>query len=193
VSRSIPPWLPDGTAELLDGVVGEVSEHIQSHHHLVVIEGFRRSLAEEKNTLEHVNCGRADPGLEGSRFLMQVIFIFAFVLGLVLDGLFIRVNAPITPSLSTLLEDFKLSVRHQPFMKGLRALSGGISFPSPGRRRWWSSHCRQSSQVRLVDVSRQSFNCATVIAGQLVHGPWSMVRGPCRRLRGGLANMGLMN
>ncbi len=65
-----PPWLPGGTAELLDDVVGEVSEHIQSRHHLVIIEGFRRSLAEKKDTLEHVNCGCADPGLKGSRFLM---------------------------------------------------------------------------------------------------------------------------
>ncbi len=84
MTRSIPPWLPDGTAELLDDVVGEVSEYIQSRHHLVIVEGFRRSLAEEKDTLEHVNCGRADPGLKGSRFLLQVIFIFIFVLGLVI-------------------------------------------------------------------------------------------------------------
>jgi hypothetical protein len=53
-------------AELLDDVVGEVSEYIQSCHHLVVVEGFRRSLAEEKDMLEHVNCGRADPGLKGA-------------------------------------------------------------------------------------------------------------------------------
>ncbi len=149
MSRSIPPWLPDGTVELLDDVVGEVLEHIQSHHHLVVVEGFHHSLAEEKDTLEHVNYGPADPGLEGSRFLMQVIFIFVFVLGLVTDGLFIRVNAPVTPSLSTSFEGFKLSARHQPFMKGLRALSEGISFPRPGRLHW-PSHFRgqvQSSQT----------------------------------------------
>ncbi len=93
MTRSVPPWLPDGTAELLDDVVGEISEYIQSCHHLVIVEGFRRSLAEEKDMLEHVNCGHADPGLEGSRFLLQVIFIFIFVLGLITDGLFIRVNA----------------------------------------------------------------------------------------------------
>jgi hypothetical protein len=83
MTRSVPPWLPDGTAELLDDVVGGVSEYIQSYHHLVVVEGFCRSLAEEKDMLGHVNCGRADPGLKGSRFLLQVIFIFIFVLGLV--------------------------------------------------------------------------------------------------------------
>ncbi len=144
MTRSVPPWLPDGTAELLDDVVGVILEYIQSRHHLVIVEGFRRSLAEEKDTLEHVNCGHVDPGLEGSRFLLQVIFIFIFVLGLislVTDGLFIRVNTPVTPSLSTLFEGFKLSRRHQPFIKGLRALSEGISFPRPGRL-LWPSHCR---------------------------------------------------
>ena len=141
MTRSIPPWLPDGMAELLDDVVGEVLEYIQSCHHLVVVEGFCCSLAEKKNMLEHVNCGCADPGLEGSRFHMRVIFIFVFVLGLVSDGLFIRVNAPVTPSLSMSFEGFKLSARHQPFMKGLRALSEGISFPCPGRL-LWPSHCR---------------------------------------------------
>ncbi len=70
VSRSIPSWLPDGMAKLLDDVISEVSEHIQSCHHLVIAEGFCRSLAEEKDTLEHVNGGCADPGLEGSRFFM---------------------------------------------------------------------------------------------------------------------------
>ncbi len=145
MSRSVPPWLPDGTAELLDDVIGEVSEYIQSCHHLVILEGFRRSLAEEKDTLEHVNCGCADPGLKGSRFLLRVITIFVFVLGLVTVGLFIRVNAPVTPSLSTSFEGFKLSARHQPFMIGLRALSEGISFPRPGQL-LWPSHCR--SQVR---------------------------------------------
>ncbi len=141
MSRSVPPWLPDGTAELLDDVVGEVSEHIQSHHHLVVIEGFCCSLAEKKDTLEHVNCDRVDPGLKGSRFFMRVIFVFIFVLDLITDGLFIRVNAPVVPSLSTSFKDFKLSVRHQPFMKGLRACSEGISFPRLGRL-LWPSHCR---------------------------------------------------
>ncbi len=144
MTRSIPPWLPDGTAELLDDVVGEVSEYIQSRHHLVIVEGFHRSLAEEKDTLEHVNCGRADPGLKGSRFLLQVIFIFIFVLGLVslvMEGLFIRVNAPVMPSLSMLFKGFKLSARHQPFMKGLQALSEGISFPHLGRL-LQPSHCR---------------------------------------------------
>ncbi len=177
VSRSIPPWLPDGTVELLDDVVGEVSEHIQSRHHLVVIEGFCCSFAEKKDMLEHVNCGCADPGLKGSRFLMRVIFIFVSVLGLVTNGLFIRVNAPVTPRLSTLFKGFKLSARHQPFMKGLRACSEGISFPSPGRRRRWSNHCRWSSPVRLDDVSCQSVDPATVVVGKwsVVRGPWSMV------------------
>ncbi len=169
MSRSVPPWLPAGTAEFLDDVIGEVLEYIQSRHHLVIIEGFHRSLAEKKDLLEHVNGGRADPGLEGSRFLLWVIFIIIFVF--VSDGLFIRVNAPVTPSLSTSFKGFKLSARHQPFLQGLRAHSEGISFPSPGRQRRWSSHCRRSSPVRLDNVSLQSVNRATVVAGQ-----WSMVR-----------------
>ncbi len=72
---------------------------------------------------------------------MRVIFIFVFVLGLASDGLFIRVNAPVTPSLSMSFEGFKLSARHQPFMEGLRARSEGISSPRLG---WllWPSHCR---------------------------------------------------
>jgi hypothetical protein len=48
VSRYDPSWLPDGTAELLDDVVSEVSECIKCCDHLVVVEGFRRPLAEEK-------------------------------------------------------------------------------------------------------------------------------------------------
>ncbi len=76
---------------------------------------------------------------------MRVIFIFVFVLGLVMDGLFIRVNAPVMPSLSTLFKGFKLSARHQPFMKGLRARFEGISFLRPGRL-LWPSHFRGQVQ-----------------------------------------------
>jgi hypothetical protein len=53
VSWSVPSRLPDGTAELLDDVVSEVLEFIQVCNHLVIIEGFRRSLAEKKDSLEH--------------------------------------------------------------------------------------------------------------------------------------------
>ncbi len=78
------------------------------------------------------------------------IFIFIFVLGLVSDGLFIRVNAPVTPSLSTSFEGFKLSTRHQPFMKGLQALSEGISFPHPGRLLWPSQFRGQVRSSRMT-------------------------------------------
>jgi hypothetical protein len=141
VSWSIPSQLPDGTAELLDDVISEVSEYIQGCNHLVIVEGFCCSMAEKKDSLEHVNSGLADPSLKGSSFLLRVIFIFIFVL----DGRLVRVNAPVTPSLSMLLEGFKLSARHQPFLQGLRARSEGISSPSRGRLRW-PSHCR--GQVR---------------------------------------------
>jgi hypothetical protein len=139
VSLSIRSRLPDGIAELLDDVISEVLEYIQGHNHLVIIEGFCRSLAEKKDSLEHVNGGRADPSLKGSSFLLRVIFIF------VLDGLFVRVNAPVMPSLLTSFEGFKLSMRHQPFLQGLRARSEGISSPRLRRLRW-SHYCRGQVQ-----------------------------------------------
>jgi hypothetical protein len=46
VSRYVPSRLPDDMAELLDDVVGEVLKYIEGGDHLVVIEGFRRFLAE---------------------------------------------------------------------------------------------------------------------------------------------------
>ncbi len=76
VSWSVPSRLPDGTAELLDDVISEVLEYIQGRNHLVIVEGFRRSLAEKKDSLEHVNGSRADPSLKGSSFLFRVIFVF---------------------------------------------------------------------------------------------------------------------
>ncbi len=86
VSRYVHSWLPDGTAELLDeDVVSEVLECIQCCDHLVVVEGFRRSLAEEKDSLEHVHSGLADSCLEESRFPMRVNFIFR-VIGVVIFG-----------------------------------------------------------------------------------------------------------
>jgi hypothetical protein len=85
VSWSIPSRLPDGTAELLDDVISEVSEYIQGCNHLVIVEGFRHSLAEKKDLLEHVNRGHADPSLEGRSFLLRVIFA-VFILILILDG-----------------------------------------------------------------------------------------------------------
>jgi hypothetical protein len=51
VSRYVPSWLPDGMAKLLDDDVGEILEYIQNGNHLVVINGFHRSLAEEKALL----------------------------------------------------------------------------------------------------------------------------------------------
>jgi hypothetical protein len=173
VSWSVPSRLPDGTAELLDDVISEVLEYIQGHNHLVILEGFRCSLAEKKDLLEHVNGGCADPSLEGRSFLLQVIFA-VFFLVLISDGRFVRVNAPVTSSLSMSFKGFKLSMRHQPFLQGLRARSEGISSPCPGRLRW-SSHYRGSSPVRLDDVSCQSVVHTTVLAGQ-----WSVVRaGSC--------------
>ncbi len=60
VSRYVPSRLPDGTAELLDDVVSEVLKYIQGGDHLVVVVGYRHSLDEEKDSLEHVNCVLVD-------------------------------------------------------------------------------------------------------------------------------------
>jgi hypothetical protein len=167
VSWSVPSRLPDGRAEILDDVISEVSEYIQGC--LVIIEGFRCSLAEKKDLLEHVNGGLANPSLKGSSFLLLVIFIIIFVFVFILDGLFVRVNTPVMPSLSTSFNGFKLSTRYQPFLQGLRAHSEGISSPSRGQLQW-PSNCRGSSPVRLDDVSCQ----AVVRRSSRVYGLWSM-------------------
>jgi hypothetical protein len=52
---------------------------------LVIIEGFSRPLAKEKDSLKHINSGLADPGLEGNSILLLVI-IAVFVLVLISDG-----------------------------------------------------------------------------------------------------------
>jgi hypothetical protein len=136
VSRYVPSWLPDNTAELLDDVVSEVSECIQCCDHLVVIEGFRRSLAEEKDSFEHVHSGLADSCLEESRFPLRVTCIFSVIVIVVFDRRFIRVNAHITPHLSDSFQGFKLSARHQSFLHVLRA------HPP-------SCHCKALSQVNV--------------------------------------------
>jgi hypothetical protein len=86
VSRSVSSWLPDGTAELLDDVVGEVSEYIQGCNHLVIVEGFHHSLAQKKDLLEHVHSGLAYSCLEGSGFLLQAVSIITVIFVFVLDG-----------------------------------------------------------------------------------------------------------
>ncbi len=126
-------------AELLDDVVGEVMEYIQGHDHLVIVEGFRRSLAAKKDLLEHVNGGLVDPCLEGSSFLLRVISIVTVIFVFVLDGPFVRVNASLVPGSSHSFPGFKLSMRHQPLLQVLRAHP--IWSHSPGRRQW-SHYCR---------------------------------------------------
>jgi hypothetical protein len=77
VSRYVPSWLPDGMAELLDDVIGEVSKYIKGGDHLVVIEGFPCSLAEEKDSLKHVDCVFADSCLDKGRFTLRVFCFFS--------------------------------------------------------------------------------------------------------------------
>jgi hypothetical protein len=52
---------------------------------LVIVEGFCRSLAEKKDSLEHVNGGLMDPCLEGSSFLLRVIPIVTVIFVFILD------------------------------------------------------------------------------------------------------------
>ncbi len=121
---------------------------------LVIVEGFSRPLAKEKDSLKHINSGLVDPGLKGNSILLQVI-VAVFVLVLISDGQFVRVLAPVTPSLSTCLEGLKLSARHQHFLPGLGAWSIGIS-PPPLPRIQDILPLQGSSLVKLDDVSCQS-------------------------------------
>ncbi len=143
MSRYIPSWLPDGTAELLDDVISEVSECIQCCDHLVVMEGFCCSLAEEKESFEHVHSGLTDSCLEESRFPLRVTCIFSVVAVVNFDGQFVKVNALLTPCLSTSFRGFKLSVRHQPFLQVLRVQPQGTLFPSRS-----SCNCKALSQIK---------------------------------------------
>jgi hypothetical protein len=167
VSRSIPSWLPDGMAELLDDVVGEVLEYIQSRHYLVVEEGFHRPLAKKEYSLEHIYSGLADPSLEGNSILLWVV-VAVLVFVLITEGWFIRVNASTTTSLLTSFVGFKLSTRHQHLPPGLGARSIGIS-PSlrPGFE--ISRHCkgqvRSSWTTFAVSRSRDGRHGSMVCAG----------------------------
>jgi hypothetical protein len=135
---------------------------------LVIIEGFSRPLAKEKDLFKHINSGLADSGLKGNSILLQVI-VAVLVLVLISDGRFVRVLAPVTPSLSTCHEGLKLSARHQHCPPGLGAQSIGI-FPSPPPRIWDILPLRGSSPVKLDNVSCQS----VVQQSSRVNGPWSV-------------------
>jgi hypothetical protein len=141
VSSYVPSWLPDGTAELLDDDIGDVLEYVQCGNHLVVVEGFRRSLAEEKDSLENVHSGLADSCLEESWFPLRVTCIFnaVVVVIVVINGRFVGVNAPVMPCLLTSFQGFKLSARHQPFLQSLRVAPHRIP----------SYHCKVLSQVKV--------------------------------------------
>ncbi len=135
---------------------------------LVIIEGFSRPLAKEKDLLKHINSGLADPGLEGNSILSQVI-VAVFVLVLISEGQFVRVFAPVMLSLSMCLKGLKLSTRHQHFPPGLGAQSIGIS-PSPPPRIRDILPLQGSSPVKLDNVSHQS----VVRRLSRVNGPWSV-------------------
>jgi hypothetical protein len=82
VSRYIPSWLPNGTAELLDDVLGEFSKYIEGGDHLVIIEGICCSLAEEKDSLEHVDCVLANSCLDEGWVPLRVFCFFSVVIAL---------------------------------------------------------------------------------------------------------------
>jgi hypothetical protein len=136
VSRYVPSWLPDGTAELLDDVISDVLECIQSCDHVVVLEGFCRSLAKKKDSLEHVRSGLAGSCLKESQFPLRVTCIFSIIVIVIFDGQFVGVNTPFMPRLSMSFKGFKLCVRHQSFLQVLRA-------HPPSR------YCKALSQVKI--------------------------------------------
>jgi hypothetical protein len=67
---------------------------------LVILEGFCHSLADEKDSLEHVHSGLVDSSLKESRFPLRVTCIFSVVVDVVFGGQFFGVDAPLTPHLS---------------------------------------------------------------------------------------------
>jgi hypothetical protein len=138
VSRYVPSRLSDGMAELLDDVVGEVSKYIKGGDYMVVIEGFRRSLAEKKYSLEHVDCVLVNSCLSKGRFTLRVFcFLSVTVIIVIFNSRFVRVDALLTLRLAIGFQGFKLSVRHQPFLEVLRALP------------CLSCHCEALSQVKV--------------------------------------------
>ncbi len=137
LSRYVPSRLPDDTTELLDDVVGEVLKYIEGGDHLVIIEGFCRSLAEAKDSLKHVDCVLTNSCLNKGRFTLRVFCYFSVIVAIVVfDSQFVRVDALITLHLVMGFQGFKLSVRHQPFLEVLRALP------------CLSCHCEVLSQVK---------------------------------------------
>jgi hypothetical protein len=138
VSRYVPSLLPDGTAELLDDIVSEVSKYIKGGDHLVIVEGYRCSLAEEKDSCEHIDCVLTDFCLDKGWVPLRVFCFFSVIIVIVIfNSQFVRVDALFMLRLAMGMgfEGFKLRVRHQPLLQGLRA---GL---------YWSCHCEASSQV----------------------------------------------
>jgi hypothetical protein len=134
VSRYVPSWLSDGMAVLLDDVIGEVSKYIQGCDYLVVVEGYHHSLAEEKDSLEHVNCVLTGSCLDKCWFPLRVFCFFSIIIFIIVfDIRFVRVVAQLMPRLATGFQDFILSARYQHLLPGLRAGS------------YWYHHCKASS------------------------------------------------
>ncbi len=97
ISLSIPSWCPDCAGNVLDGAIVELSENIEGHDHLGVIEGFSCPLAKQKDTLEHVDCVPKQIDLKDAVFMRVVLVFLVFVLALAIAFASVLVEA--TPHL----------------------------------------------------------------------------------------------
>ncbi len=88
-SLSIPSGLPDSATNILDGVIVELSENIEGHDHLVIIEGMSRHRAEH---------------------FFFVLIIFIAVAGI---SVFVRGLPMFTLGILASFQGFILGARHQ--------------------------------------------------------------------------------
>jgi hypothetical protein len=112
VSGYVPSRLLDGTADLLDDVVSEVPKKTLGGNYLVVIKGYCCSLAEEKDSLEHIDYVLMDSCLDEGRVPLRIFCFFSLIIIIVFGSQFVRVDTSFTPSTATGFKGFILSVRH---------------------------------------------------------------------------------
>ena len=80
-------------------------------------------MAEEKDSLEHVNCVLVDSCLDEGRVPLRVFCFFSVVIVIIIfDSSFVKVDVPLTLRLATGFQGFNLGARHQPFLEVLRVL-----------------------------------------------------------------------
>jgi hypothetical protein len=115
---SVSPRLHHGMAELLNGVIVELSKNIKAGDHLVIIEGFGCPLAEKENMLEHSNDSSAYFVLDDRFFRVFGGFTVARRI-----GLFIGVYAPFALGLTPGFEGIVLGTRHYNLSPSLEAVA----------------------------------------------------------------------